>query len=63
MKVKVNQDLCSGCGLCSDLCPEIFELDKDDMPRVKTREVPTENKDTCRDAAESCPEEAIQIEE
>ena len=60
----VDQDLCIGCGLCSDLCPEVFEMgDDDDKAKVIVGEVPEEVEDACRDAAEQCPVEAIQIEE
>jgi ferredoxin len=35
----------------------------DDKARVKVAEVPKDAAKTCREAAESCPVEAIQIEE
>jgi ferredoxin len=35
----------------------------DDKPRVKVDEVPEDAAETCREAAENCPVEAIQIEE
>jgi len=62
MKASVDEDLCTGCGLCEDTCPEVFEMD-DEMAKVIVDEVPTEAEDTCREAAESCPVEAIIIEE
>jgi ferredoxin len=27
MKATVDKNLCMGCGLCADLCPEVFEFD------------------------------------
>ena len=62
MKVSVDKDLCTGCGLCEDTCPEVFEMD-DEMAKVLVDVVPAEAEDTCREAAESCPVEAIIIEE
>ena len=62
MKVSVDKDLCTGCGLCEDTCPEVFEMD-DEMAMVIVDVVPAEAEDTCREAAESCPVEAIIIEE
>jgi len=26
MKAAVDKDLCTGCGLCEDTCPEVFEV-------------------------------------
>jgi ferredoxin len=62
MKVTVDEETCIGCGVCSDTCPEVFELN-DDKARVKVSEVPKDAAATCREAAENCPVEAIQIEE
>ena len=60
MKVNINQELCTGCGLCSDNCPDIFELG-DETAKVKVEEVPENSVDCCRQAAEDCPTEAIRI--
>ncbi|MFW6169782.1 MAG: ferredoxin [Planctomycetota bacterium] len=62
MKAVVDQETCTGCGLCPDICPEVFELN-DDIACVTVDTVPPEAEDTCREAAESCPVEAISIEE
>ena len=62
MKAKVDAELCTGCGLCEDTCPEVFEV-PDDVARVKVDVVPPEAEETCREAAEGCPNEAISIEE
>ena len=61
MKATVDEETCIGCGLCAETCPEVFEMD-DDMARVKVDEVPEDLAGTCREAAENCPVEAIQIE-
>jgi len=61
MKVRVDPDLCTGCAVCADECPEIFELE-DDVAEVKVDEVPVELEEACRLAAEECPTEAIIVE-
>ncbi|MFO8015336.1 MAG: ferredoxin [Phycisphaerae bacterium] len=62
MKVRVDPDLCTGCGVCIDMCPEVFEL-QDDVSVVLVDTVPPEHEDTAREAAEACPVEAISVDE
>ncbi len=61
MKAKVDPDLCTGCELCVDTCPEVFEME-DDIAIVKVEEVPADAEDCAQEAADSCPAEAITIE-
>lgn len=35
LRVRVDQDLCTGDGLCVQLAPEVFELDIDGLAYVK----------------------------
>ena len=62
MKVIVDVDLCTGCGLCVDTCPEVFKMD-DAVARVLVESVPEDALDACREAADNCPVEAVKIEE
>jgi len=61
MKATVDQDLCTGCGLCESTCPEVFEL-QDDVAVVKVDTVPKDAEESCKQAAEDCPVEAISCE-
>ena len=61
MKATVDADLCIGCGLCTDICPEVFGM-KDDKAVAKVDPVTPEAEDSCRDAAKQCPVEAIKID-
>ena len=61
MRVTVNEEECIGCGLCAETCPEVFES-KDDKAVAKMDEVPDNLAESCREAAEECPVEAIQID-
>jgi len=61
LKATVDQDLCTGCGLCESTCPEVFEL-QDDVATVKVDVVPKDAGESCQQAAEDCPVEAISCE-
>ena len=63
MKICVDPDLCNGCGPCVDICPEAFELNEEGVAVVKLDEIPVEFQYACKEAADSCPTEAISIEE
>lgn len=60
MKAKIDADVCTGCGLCPQICPEMFEL-QDDVAVVLKDSVPQELEATCKDAMESCPVSAIAL--
>jgi ferredoxin len=62
MKAKVDEETCTGCGLCADTCPQVFELEGS-VAKVKTDIVPQDAEALCREAAEGCPVEAISIED
>ena len=61
MKAVVDKETCSGCGLCEETCPEVFEIGNNGIAKVKTDPVPQDAEDTCRQAAEECPVEAIKL--
>ena len=63
MKVTVDKDLCAGTGLCENTCPEVFEVSDDRVSTVKVNPVPQECEQSCREAAENCPTNAISVEQ
>lgn len=62
MKARVDPDVCTGCGICIDMCPEVFDL-QDDVSVVTVETVPPEYEATVREAAEACPVDAIAVDE
>jgi ferredoxin len=75
MKVWIDQDGCTGVGLCADAAPQVFHIDADGIAWVKqdgvvlgpdaesrTATVPDELADAVIDAAEGCPTGCIYVE-
>jgi ferredoxin len=73
MKVWIDQDLCTGDGLCEEICPSMFTLLDDGLAYVKKDgaaqnnpggadgvvDVPAEFEDAVVEASEECPGECI----
>ena len=63
MKVWVDRDKCQGHTLCAMIAPDSFVLDDVDGHSTAVNEiVPEDQQDAVREAAHSCPEQAINIE-
>jgi ferredoxin len=60
MKVRV-EDNCTLCGMCVDICPEVFSLG-DVTAEVTGSDISPESEELVQEAAEECPVEAIVIE-
>ena len=61
MKVRVDRDLCIGVGNCVALAPTVFALDEEN--KSIDIDPSSVDDDTLQEAAESCPEDAIIIED
>ena len=61
MKVKVDRDLCIGVSNCVALAPTVFKLDEENKAVVL--DPSSVDDDSLLEAAESCPENAIIIED
>lgn len=58
MSVKVDQEKCMGCGACVSICPDVFEMNEEGKAQVKSEE----NMECAKQAADSCPADAITVE-
>jgi len=57
MALKVDHDLCTGCGLCAQICPEVFEMGDDGYSHVITGA--DETLPCVDEAIDQCPVGAI----
>jgi ferredoxin len=76
MKVWIDQDLCTGDGLCEEICPSVFTLLDDGLAYVKDGDtvmsepggaqqmvtVAADLEAQVQEASEECPGECIFIE-
>ncbi len=60
MNVRID-DTCIACGVCTDLCPDVFIMG-DEIAEVVANPIPPEFEDEAKEAAEDCPVDAIIIE-
>ncbi len=62
MKVMIHRDGCISCGLCTEICPEVFRIAEDGLAEVYN--APSkEDEDSVKEATASCPVEVIRTEE
>lgn len=62
MKAFVDKAVCIGCGACTGICPEIFEMEDDGLAVAKEGEVPAELEESAVEAQDGCPVSAITVE-
>jgi ferredoxin len=60
LEVVVDRARCRGYGICAEICSEVFKLDAQGFAYA-AGPVPAGLGDAAREAAESCPEEALAI--
>jgi ferredoxin len=61
LEISVDRNTCIGDGMCCNDAPETFEMDDEQIAKVKTP--PGDAKDAIVDAARNCPVEAIKVVE
>jgi NAD-dependent dihydropyrimidine dehydrogenase PreA subunit len=58
MPPKIDEDRCTGCGKCEEICPAgVFRIEED-LSKVENPEECTE----CGACVDECPSEAIELE-
>lgn len=59
MKVEVDGNICTGCAVCTDLVPEVFVLNDDNICVTKSPDVPAGLEEKVQEAVDSCPVSCI----
>jgi len=62
MTANIDDNLCMGCGLCAEICPEVFWL-AGETAIVGDSPFSQRSKADCRDVKEQCPTKAISLSE
>lgn len=63
MKASVDQDGCISCGLCIDVCPEVFSYNENEVSQAIEGDIPKDCQDRAIEARDGCPVSVIDIEE
>jgi ferredoxin len=63
VKLKLDSEACMGHGRCYSIAPELFDADDEGHSVLLCPEVPPGQEKQARDADQSCPENAIALEE
>ncbi|MBM3713579.1 MAG: ferredoxin [Actinobacteria bacterium] len=61
MTVEVDKKKCIGCGLCTTIASEIFKMGNDGFASVKDKNADKKFAGKAKEAADSCPTQAIKI--
>lgn len=56
MAVKIDKETCIGCGACTAVCPDMFEIGSDGKAQVRSQ-----SGKCAKEAADGCPVSAIKI--
>jgi ferredoxin len=60
MKIFLDEDKCIGCGVCCQVCPDVFSLNE---ATGVTRILRSDTAEACvKEAEESCPVSCIRVE-
>jgi ferredoxin len=63
MKVYVDQEGCISCGLCVDVCPEVFSFNEEGLSQPIEGDIPKDCMERAREARDGCPTDVISLEE
>jgi len=62
MKAKIDREGCISCGLCTEICPKVFQMAEDGFAEVHVGTVPADAEADAQEAQNSCPVSVITVE-
>ena len=62
MNANIDQEICTGCKLCKETCPDVFQMDNG-KAIVIASSIPCKLESTCKQTMVACPADAIHIGE
>lgn len=62
LKVIIDKPACCGYGLCAEICPEVYKLDKNGIVYLDDALVPIGLEEKAREGADACPQAALAVE-
>lgn len=62
MKATLDKSGCISCGICEDLCPEVFRMADDGLAEVHQPDVPPDAEGRAVEAQDGCPTSVITVE-
>ena len=62
LKDFVYEDTCIGCGLCPEICPQVFSMNDEGLAQAIDKELDSSVIESAKEAEEECPVDAIVVE-
>lgn len=62
MKAKIDRNGCIACGMCWEICPEVFRMADDGLAEVYVDDIPEPFEESAKEACDSCPVSVITVE-
>lgn len=63
MKVRVDKSRCQGHAMCNAVAPAVYPIDDEGFVAIDVAHVPEGDEELAKLGVETCPEQAISIED